>query len=69
MDIHTDAGGCVRVQFTGDTLNSNGWINMKLLIYEDNPLSCGRCIRNSVTQKVHTHIFLVQAGRKYYESN
>ena len=30
-------GGCVRVQFTGDTLNGNGWINMKLLIYEDNP--------------------------------
>jgi len=65
-------GGCVRVQFTGDTLNGNGWINMKLLIYEDNPLSCGRCIRNSVFQMVHTHIFPVQPNRKYYvvlESN
>jgi hypothetical protein len=58
--------GCVRVQFTGDTLNGTGWTEMKLLIYEDNPLSCGRCIRSSVTQKVHTHIFPVQAGRKYY---
>jgi hypothetical protein len=64
--------GCVRVQFTGDTLNGNGWINMILLIYEDNPLSCGRCIRNSVFQMVHTHIFPVQPNRKYYvvlESN
>jgi hypothetical protein len=59
-------GGCVRVQFTGDTLNGYGWINMKLLIYEDNPLSCGRCIRKSEFQKVHTHIFPVQPNRKYY---
>jgi len=45
---------------------------MNLLIYEDNPLSCGRCLRRSVNRKVHTHIFPVQAGRKYYvvlESN
>jgi hypothetical protein len=64
--------GCVRVQFTGDTSNGTGWREVILLVYEDNPLSCGRCIRNSVTQKVHTHIFPVQAGRKYYvvlESN
>jgi len=59
-------GGCVRVQFTGDTINGDGWREMILLIYEDNPLSCGRCIRNSVTQKVHTNIFPVQPNRKYY---
>ncbi len=66
------SGGCVRVQFTGDTLNGDGWQEMNLLIYEDNPLSCGRCLRRSVNRKVHTHIFPVQAGRKYYivlESN
>lgn len=66
------SGGCVRVQFTGDTLNGDGWEEMNLLIYEDNPLSCGRCLRRSVNRKVHTHIFPVQAGRKYYivlESN
>jgi hypothetical protein len=59
-------GGCVRVQFTGDTLNGYGWINMKLLIYEDNPLSCGQCIRKSEFQEVHTHIFRVQPNHKYY---
>jgi hypothetical protein len=66
------SSGCVRVQFTGDTVNGTGWQNMNLLIYEDNPLSCGRCLRRSVNRKVHTHIFPVQAGRKYYvvlESN
>jgi len=66
------SGGCVRVQFTGDTLNGDGWKEMNLLIYEDNPLSCGRCLRRSVNRKVHMHIFPVQAGRKYYivlESN
>ena len=65
-------GGCVRVQFTGDTVNGTGWEEMNLLIYEDNPLSCGRCLRRSANRKVHTHIFPVQAGRKYYvvlESN
>jgi hypothetical protein len=65
-------GGCVRVQFTGDTINGDGWKEMILLIYEDNPLSCGRCLRSSNNRKVHTHIFPVQAGRKYYvvlESN
>jgi hypothetical protein len=64
--------GCVRVQFTGDTSNGTGWQNMNLLIYEGNPLSCGQCLRRSVNRKVHTHIFPVQAGRKYYvvlESN
>ncbi len=60
------SGGCVRVQFTGDTVSGSGWQDMNLLIYEDNPLSCGRCIRHSVNRRVHTHIFPVQAGRKYY---
>jgi len=59
-------GGCVRVQFTGDTVSGSSWDDMNLFIYEDNPLSCGRCIRHSTGRKVHTHTFPVQAGRKYY---